>query len=148
MGSAWQLAAAVIGTFGLGFGGAAVLGWRRIATRRGATEQRERLITLAAHAAADDSGRGLLVLLAALDRLGPASSPVVVAWLPRLTARGDAPGLLVTITWDGNQWRRVHQPAAFLKCLEAGLEAAPELAGPRAAALVAEAGRLAADPPA
>jgi hypothetical protein len=146
MADAWQLAAAVVAAIGLGTAATGLWGWRRIVARRGTTEQRARLLALAAQAVADDGGRGLLVLLDALDRAPAGSSPVAVAWLPRLTARGDEPAILLTITWDGNQWRRVHRPEAMLQGLSAHLSAEPTLNSPRAQALMGELRRLTPSP--
>lgn len=101
------------------------------------SDDRQVLMTLAARAAGDETGRGLLELLRALEA-APPNQPVTVGWLARRTTQDDAPGFLVKIAWDGNEWRRA-QPAAVLRAaIEARLAEAPDLAGPRAQQLLAE----------
>lgn len=115
------------------------IGWwvARTMRSRQTVDDRQTLLTLAARAAGDESGRGLLVLLRALDEAAP-NQPVTVGWLARRTAQDVAPGFLVKIAWDGNEWRRA-QPAAQLRAaIEARLAEDPALEGPQARRLLAD----------
>lgn len=116
-----------------------VIGWWVIRTMRGhrQVDDRQKLLTLAARAAGDESGRGLLVLLRALDA-APPSQPVTVGWVARRTAQDEAPGFLVKIAWDGNEWRRAQPASQLLAALEARLAEDPTLDGPQARRLVAD----------
>lgn len=117
----------------------AAIGWWVARTMRGAGEgdARQQLITLAAKAAGDESGRALLALLRALDA-APPNQPVTVGWIARRTAQDDVQGFLVKIAWDGNEWRRA-QPAAQLRAaIEARLAEDPALDGPQARRLLAD----------
>ena len=104
---------------------------------RQVTDERQKLITLAALAAGDESGLELLRLLRALEA-APPNQPVTVDWLARRTPQDDQPGFLVKISWDGNEWRRA-QPAAQLRAqIEARLEEDRVLAGPLAQKLLSD----------
>ncbi|MEB3197345.1 MAG: hypothetical protein VKP62_09090 [Candidatus Sericytochromatia bacterium] len=70
-------------------------------------DPRASLLALAARAAGDESLGGLVELLATLEAFASEASPVSVTWLVRQTSRDQAPSLLLKITWDGNEWRRV-----------------------------------------
>lgn len=100
-------------------------------------ESRDQLITLAARAASDDSGRSLLALLQALEA-APPGAPVTVNWLQRLTARYDGKGFLVKINWDGNEWRQAISPVTLRTRLEAALAVEPGLASAESARLLIE----------
>lgn len=80
---------------------------------------RQQMIALASRAATDDTGRGLVELLAALDRAEP-GSPVTMSWLHHRPVNG-AEGMLVKIAWDGNEWRQVYPPTDLASRLEAHL---------------------------
>jgi hypothetical protein len=73
---------------------------------RGAGPARAHWLNLASRAASDESLRGLLILLVALGREQEAP-PVVVDWLLRQGTRDEAPKLMLKISWDGNEWRRL-----------------------------------------
>jgi hypothetical protein len=90
----------------------------RHARNQGGTT-RERMLNLASRAATDDSGRGLVELLAALDRAEP-GGPVTVAWLHHRPVNGTE-GMLLKIAWDGNEWRQVYRPADLAARIEASL---------------------------
>ena len=76
-------------------------------------------VELAALAASDPSGRQLVRLLDAMED-APPDCPVTVQWLRHQPA--DKPlGMLVKITWDGNEWRQVYAPADLASRLEAHL---------------------------
>ncbi|MDB5098325.1 MAG: hypothetical protein JWM80_2746 [Cyanobacteria bacterium RYN_339] len=102
---------------GLTFWGVAAV---RHARSQGGTT-RERMIALAARAASDESGRGLVELLAALDGAEP-GGPITLAWLHHRPVNGTE-GMLVKIAWDGNEWRQVYPPATLAERLEAHLPA-------------------------
>ncbi len=115
------------------------IGWwvARTMRSRQTVDERQKLITLAARAAGDESGRGLLALLRALD-LAPPNQPVTVGWLARRTAQDEVPGFLVKIAWDGNEWRRALPAAQLRAALEACLAEEPALEGPQAQRLLAD----------
>jgi hypothetical protein len=98
-------------------------------------QSRQHYLNLAAQAASDGSGRGLLALLDALDA-APADCPVTVSWL-RHQAPDKPAGMLVRISWDGNEWRRIMPWTPFRDQLRAQVEAHPG-AGARARQLLAD----------
>ncbi|GEM_PF-4601037 len=83
-------------------------------------EKRERLIRLASVAAADESGAALVALLDAVAHEKD-DCPVKVRWVFHNSARNPVPSVLITITWDGNEWRRVSPIAVLYKNLESVL---------------------------
>lgn len=117
----------------------AAIGWWVARTMRGTKEgdARQQLIALAARAAGDESGRGLLALLRALDE-APPGQPVSVGWIARKTAHDDVQGFLVKIAWDGNEWRRAQPAAKLREAIEARLAEEPALEGPQARRLLAD----------
>jgi hypothetical protein len=86
-------------------------------TKGGTT--RQQMIALASRAATDDTGRGLVDLLAAMDGAEP-GGPVTMSWLHHRPVNGTE-GMLVKIAWDGNEWRQVYAPADLASRLEAHL---------------------------
>jgi hypothetical protein len=133
--------AATLGALFLAFlAASAVIGlWVARVFRRNRVDvgERQKLMTLAARAAGDESGRALLELLRALDD-ATEGQPITVGWLARRTAKDEAVTFLVKIAWDGNEWRRAQPVAPLLASVEARLAEAPALAGPRAERLLAE----------
>jgi hypothetical protein len=112
---------------------AAILLWARSRVRAqqardvGATG-RQRYLTLAAQAASDPSGRQLMRLLDEMET-APADCPVTASWVRHQPA--DKPlGMLVRISWDGNEWRRVMPWGEFRDQVRAHVDAEPG-AGPR-----------------
>lgn len=81
---------------------------------------RSQLIEMAARAASDEQGPAIFALLAELEG-APAGGPVAVKWWPHRPADGRPSGLMLTLSWDGNEWRRVLVPE---QCLEAFTQAA------------------------
>lgn len=77
-----------------------------------AVETKDQFLKLASRAAADPSGRSLVELLEAIDRT-PADCPVIVEWVRRPAFKDQPAGMLLKITWDGNEWRRVYELASF-----------------------------------
>ena len=92
--------------------------WARSLTHQAPTrDDREILLALASRAATDESGKTLVMLLDVLD--GPAvDGPVSVAWLRHVPAKG-ASGMLLKITWDGNEWRRIYPVPVLLELMRA-----------------------------
>lgn len=127
---------------GLLLGFLAVVGliafWARGKFRQATTrDERELLLTLAARAAGDDSGRELLALLRVLDAASP-DQAVTVGWHARRTTKDTEPGFLVKIAWDGNEWRRAQKAAELQAKIEARLAEDPALDGPQAQRLLAD----------
>ena len=136
------LLAGLLALFGLG--AACLIWWAREAVRRAGTrDARETLLELAGRAAADEGGRSLLALLGALETSGTAS-PVTVAWLRHAPAQGPV-GLLIKITWDGNEWRRVWVPRELQRRLAHLVAAEPGLGNGRAGAFLADLAALSAE---
>jgi hypothetical protein len=80
-------------------------------------DDREILLALASRAATDESGKTLVMLLDVLD--GPAADgPVSVAWVRHVPAKGNS-GMLLKITWDGNEWRRIYPVQDLLALVRA-----------------------------
>lgn len=93
-----------------------------------AGSSRSKLLELASKAASDDQGHAVFQLLAVLEE-GEAL-PVAVRWWPHRPANGRPSGLMLTITWDGNEWRRVLQPElALAPYTEAAKTCPPSTAG-------------------
>lgn len=98
-------------------------------------QSRQHYLALASQAASDASGRGLLTLLDALEA-APPDCPVQVSWLRHQPANKPA-GMLVRISWDGNEWRRIMEWATFRDQLRTQIAAHPE-AGARVRQLLAD----------
>ena len=102
-----------------------ILIWaRRTAGRSQEADTRMHYITLAGHAAGDASGAKFFELLKALEE-APADCPVKVQWLRHMPANKE-PGMLVKITWDGNEWRRVMDWERFKGQVRTWVEQDPE----------------------
>lgn len=107
----WAVLGALL--FFLVLAGAAVLWARAQVGQVRQSDTRQRLLALAAQAATDDSGKHLLLLLGAMEGADD-DCPIRVDWLRR-EARPEHPGgMLVKISWDGNEWRRI-MPIAPLR---------------------------------
>lgn len=74
---------------------------------------RSKLMELASKAASDDQGHAVFQLLATLEAGGEGQA-VAVRWWPHRPADDRPSGLMLTITWDGNEWRRVLVPSLVL----------------------------------
>ena len=91
---------------------------------------RSKLIELASKAASDDQGHSVLQLLATLEAMGE-PQPVSVRWWAHKPADGRPSGLMLTLTWDGNEWRRVLLPSMLAAYAQAAQSAPPSAAGQR-----------------
>lgn len=89
-----------------------------------AATSRSQLIEMAARAASDEQGPAIFALLAQLEQ-GPQGGPVSVKWWPHRPANGRPSGLMLTLSWDGNEWRRVLVPEVCLPAFEAAAQAGP-----------------------
>jgi hypothetical protein len=123
---------------GLAVGGILFWASRRVKAQQQQESQqqgRKYYMDLAAQAASDASGRSLVTLLEALET-APPDCPVTVGWVRHQPGNKPA-GMLVRITWDGNEWRRVMEWAGFREQLRAHVDAHPQ-AGGRVHQLLAE----------
>lgn len=109
--------------------------WRRARAARAMRMPRSQWLDLASRAANDDSLRGLLLLLRALDSESGAA-PISVDWLLRQGTRDDSPKLLLKISWDGNEWRRLLALDETAASLTAQLAEEPKLASARTSDLL------------
>ncbi|HEY9722859.1 MAG TPA: hypothetical protein V6D47_12670 [Oscillatoriaceae cyanobacterium] len=99
--------------------------WARRKVANSGPTRREQLLHLAAIAAGDGSGHEMLALLEALEQ-EPVDCPVQLDWVARPAYEGKAGGMLVRITWDGNEWRRLWDAATLRAAIAAYLaERAP-----------------------
>ena len=136
--SIWGVVIVTIVVFALVVAG--ILIWARRQVRAQQAREtgemtRQAYLNLAAHAAGDASGRALVRLLNALDT-APIDCPVTVQWLRHIPV-GKPTGMLVKITWDGNEWRRVMDWDAFREQLNAAAAQEPAC-GERVKQLLAE----------
>lgn len=95
------------------------------------TETKDQFLRLAARAASDASGRSLVELLEAIDA-APGECPVLVEWVRRPAFKDQPAGILLKITWDGNEWRRVYELSTFRTQLTELLEIRPTAEGSKA----------------
>lgn len=107
----WVRAALVAGVFFVLLI-AFTLVWARRQVARHRPSQREQLLHQAAIAAGDGTGHEMLALLEALERES-ANCPVQLDWVGRPAYEGKPAGVLVKITWDGNEWRRLWDAATL-----------------------------------
>ena len=120
-----------------------LVAWGVLRSRNAAPAEspRGRLITLAARAASDESGQGLVALLDALD-LGDADGAIKASWLQHRPVNGNE-GMLVRISWDGNEWRKIYPYAE----LEARLSPLVQGSGSAARLLADVRAALSSSPP-
>lgn len=100
--------------------------WRKVRNQRARAFGRERWLSMASRAANDPTLKALLALLAASESATD-ENPVRIDWLLRHQGSNGDPQLLLKISWDGNEWRRLVRPAEAHELLKRALKNQPAL---------------------
>jgi hypothetical protein len=87
---------------------------------------RDALIRQATLAAADPLSPELLLLFVMLETETD-QDVINVGYFPRKHIKNNTPEVLLTLSWDGNEWRRVFVLDTFVQELEEVLGRSPEL---------------------